>query len=151
MSGCHYDFIDFTILPGRERSTEDGRRLLRSRFAVLARFWEENKIWSTVLDDQAQVIVPEGCTGIAVHANHSLAPTRYVYVAAQVPSNLVTAFSDRPIEGTLQLNVPPGAYLSCWFAPETGRYFGWNACASTGVLSLQLPGIPNDVVAIIKG
>ncbi len=30
LSGCHYDFIDFSILPGRERSTEDGRRLLRA-------------------------------------------------------------------------------------------------------------------------
>ncbi len=150
-SGCHYDFIDFSILAGRERSTEDGRRLLRSRFGTLAHFWEENRIWSTSIDDQARAQAPERCTAVAVRHDRPPAFARYVYVAAEVPSDLATAFSHRPIEGTLLLNLPPGQYLTYWFAPETGRYFGWEAFHSTGRLSLQLPGTANDVVAVIKG
>lgn len=38
LSGRYYDFIDFSILAGRGRSTEDGRRLLCSRFGAQRAF-----------------------------------------------------------------------------------------------------------------
>ncbi len=78
------------------------------------------------------------------------AQVRYVYVAAEVPADLSIPFSDRAIEGELQLDLPEGDYLTYWFAPETGRYFGWQSYTSTGRLSLGLPGTTNDVVAVIK-
>jgi Cellulase (glycosyl hydrolase family 5) len=149
VSGCHYDFIDFSVLAGRERSTADGRRLLRGRFGTLARFWEENQIWSTVLDDGAEPTIPEGCT--AVVARDQRPPgTFYVYVAAEVSSDLAVPCVDRPVEGALEVIIPPGDYLSYWFAPETGRYFGWENRRNTGRLRLELPGTANDVVGLIK-
>ena len=151
LSGCHYDFIDFSILPGRERSTEDGRRLLRARFGTLARFWEENRIWSTVLGDQSKAEAPEGCTALVVRDGRAPAKVHYVYVAAEVPNDLAIPFSDKAIEGALRLDLPAGDYLTYWFAPGTGRYFGWQAHISAGRLSLELPGTANDVLAVIEG
>jgi hypothetical protein len=149
MSGCHYDFIDFSILAGRERSTADGRRLLRARFGTLAQFWEENQIWATVPDDAAQAAPPSGCTAVVARDDRSPS-TVYVYVAAEVPHDLAVPFDDRSVEGPLEVDLPSGDYLTYWFAPETGRYFGWENRRSTGRLQLELPGAPNDVVALIK-
>ncbi|HTT90245.1 MAG TPA: DUF6298 domain-containing protein [Acidimicrobiales bacterium] len=149
-SGCHYDYIDFSILAGRERSTADGRRLLRSRFGTLAAFWEENQIWSTTLDDNAAVKAPEGCTAVAAQDARTPLSRLYVYVAGEAPNDLAVPFTDVVVEGALELDLPSGDYLTYWFAPETGRYFGWENRKSTGRLQLQLPGTTNDVVALIK-
>ena len=150
LSGCHYDFIDFSILAGRERSTPDGRRLLRSRFGTLARFWEENQIWSSTLDDGSDVSTPEGLTAVVARDERSSLHTTYVYVAAEVPNDLTVPFTDRPVEGALEIGLPAGEYLKYWFAPETGRYFGWENGRNTDKLRLELPLTANDVVAIIK-
>jgi hypothetical protein len=151
LSNCHYNFIDFSILPGRERSSEDGRRLLRSRFGTLARFWEENRIWSTRIDDEAGAEAPEGCIALALRDERSATNARYVYVATEVSNDLTVPFSDRPVEGALQLNLPRGEYLTYWFAPGTGRYFGWETRPSAGRMQVQLPGTANDIVAVIRG
>ncbi len=148
LSGCHYDFIDFSILPGQERGTDDDRRLLRARFGTLARFWEENGIWATVIDDEAAVNAPAGCTALAVR--DPAAGARYVYVAAQTSADLTRPFAASPIEGELELNAPERQYLTYWFSPETGRYFGWELHRSSGRLRLTLPRVSNDVVAIVK-
>jgi hypothetical protein len=150
LSGCHYDYIDFSILAGRERSTADGRRLLRSRFGTLASFWEENQIWSTTLDDSTGVDVPEGCTAVVARDARSPLGPVYVYVAAEIPNDLAVPFTDRPVEGALELDLAAGDYLTYWFAPGTGRYFGWDNRRSTGRLRLQLPGTTNDVVSLVK-
>jgi hypothetical protein len=150
LSGCHYDYIDFSILAGRERSTPDGRRLLRSRFGTLAHFWEENQIWSTTLDDEAAVDAPVGCTAVRARDERSPMGPVYVYVAAEVPNDLAVPFTDRPVEGRLELDLSPGDYLTYWFAPGTGRYFGWENRHSTGRLQLELPGTANDTVVLIK-
>ncbi|HXW81699.1 MAG TPA: DUF6298 domain-containing protein, partial [Acidimicrobiales bacterium] len=150
LSGCHYDFIDFSILAGRERSTPDGRRLLRSRFGALARFWEENQIWATTLHDGPDAKAPEGCTAVVAQDERSPLNTTYVYVAAEVPNDLAVPFGDRPVDGALEIGLPPGEYLVYWFAPGTGGYFGWENTRNTGQLQLELPGTSNDVVAIIK-
>ncbi len=73
-----------------------------------------------------------------------------MYVAAEVPADLSMPFSDRAIEGDLQIDLPEGDYLTYWFAPETGRYFGWQSYTSAGRLTLRLPATPNDVAAVIK-
>ena len=119
LSGRYYDFIDFSILAGRGRSTEDGRRLLCSRFGALARFWEENRVWSTTIDQEVRAEAPEGCTALSVLDERSPTSARYIYVAGEVPNDLALPFSDRSIEGVLQLSLPPGEYLTYWFAPET--------------------------------
>ena len=74
--------------------------------------------------------VPEGCTAV-VAVTTTTGQVRYVYVAAEVPADLSIPFSDRAIEGELQLDLPGGDYLTYWFAPETGRYFGWQSYAGT--------------------
>jgi hypothetical protein len=149
-SGCHYDYIDFSVLAGRERSTPDGRRLLRSRFGSLAQFWEENHVWSTALDDGVVVEVPAGCTAVAARGQGSHPGPVYVYIAAEAANDLAVPFADRAVEGALALNLPPADYLTYWFAPETGRYFGWEDRHSTGRVQMQLPATANDVVAVIK-
>lgn len=148
LSGCHYDYIDFAILPGRERGSDDDRRLLRARFGALARFWSENAIWATVLDDEAAAQAPDGCTALAVRDN--AAGARYVYVAAQTSPDLTVPFAPVPIEGELELTAPEGEYLTYWFSPETGQYFGWAMHRSSGRLRLTLPPVSNDAVAIVK-
>lgn len=148
LSGCHYDFIDFAVRPGWERGTGDDRRLLRARFATLARFWAENSIWVTVIDDDAAARPPDGCTALAVR-DHA-AGTRYVYIAAQTSPDVTVPFAAVPIDGELELNVPEGQYLTYWFSPETGQYFGWATHRSPGRLQLRLPQASNDVVAIVK-
>ena len=156
LSGCYYDFIDFSILAGRERSTADGRRLLRSRFGTLALFWDENQIWSTTLDHGVEVQAPEGCTAVVARDERSSANTLYVYVAAEASSDLAVPFADRPLEGPLEISLPAGEYLTYWFAPGTGRYFGWETRhvaageQNAGRLQLDLPGTASDVVALIK-
>jgi hypothetical protein len=150
LSGCHYDYIDFSVLAGRERSTPDGRRLLRRRFGTLAHFWEENQIWSTIADDEGSVEVPAGCVAVVARDGRSSRGPVYVYVAAEVPSDLAVPFTDRAVEGTLALDLPPGGYLTYWFEPGTGRYFGWENRNSTGRTEMQLPGTANDAVAVIK-
>ena len=99
LSGCHYDYIDFSVLAGRERSTPDGRRLLRSRFGSLAQFWEENHVWSTAPDDEVVVEVPAGCTAVAARGQGSYPGPVYVYIAAEVPNDLAVPFADRAVEG----------------------------------------------------
>lgn len=148
LSGCYYDFIDFSILPGRERGTDDDRRLLRARFGALARFWAENGIWATVIDDEAAAQAPDGCTALAVRDPASGA--RYVYVAGQTSADVTVPFTAVPVGGELHLNVPEGQYLTYWFSPETGHYFGWETHRSSGQLRLTLPRATNDVVAVVK-
>ncbi len=150
LSGCYYDYIDFSVLAGRERSTPDGRRLLRRPFGTLAQFWEENQIWSATLDDAADATAPEGCTEVVARDKRSPLGAVYVYVAAEIPNDLAVPFTDRAVEGALGLNLAPGDYLTYWFAPATGRYFGWENRRSTGRVEMQLPGTANDVVAVIK-
>ena len=150
LSGCHYDFIDFSVLAGRERSTASGRRLLRGPFAALVHFWEENQVWATALEDEAGLAAPEGCTAVVARDKRTPLGAVFAYVAAEVPSDLAAPFTDRPLEGVLELSLPPGDYLAYWFAPATGRYFGWEKRHSTGAIGLRLPGTANDVAAIIK-
>jgi hypothetical protein len=116
---------------------------------MLVRFWEENQIWSTTYDEQAVLGAPEDCTVVAARDERS-PRTLYVYVAAQVPTDLTVPFADQTVEGTLELEVDPGDYLVYWFAPATGGYFGWETLRSMDWLRLQLPGTANDVVAIVR-
>ena len=119
-------------------------------------FGTRTRIWSTTLDHGVEVQAPEGCTAVVARDERSSANTLYVYVAAEASSDLAVPFADRPLEGPLEISLPAGEYLTYWFAPGTGRYFGWETRhvaageQNTGRLQLDLPGTASDVVALIK-
>lgn len=146
LSGCHYDYIDFAVRPGIERGPVDDQRGGRRWFAVLAHFWDENRIWRTSADDD----IAKAPAGLVAVGCRDDAGARYIYVAAQLSSDLAEPFQPVAVEGSLHLDLPSGDYLLYFFAPETGRYFGWRTVRSESGVSVDLPGTANDVIVVVQ-
>jgi hypothetical protein len=150
MSGCFYDCIDFSVLPGRERTKDGTTALLRTWFSILGRFWEENSLWLSRVDEGLVTGVSDGCVTVAARRDRGGSVSRYVYVATQLSNDLRLPHEDRPIEGSLLLGLPKGDHMVSWFLPETGIYTPSEPYRSEGEVELWPPGASNDVVAIVK-
>jgi hypothetical protein len=116
-SGCHYDYIDFSITAGSETGTVESNRLLRT--------------WMKHLSDFMQTID-------FVHAKpaHDLigqAPLHVVDSALALPDGGYVAYLaddrevadpgyGRPISGTIAVHLPRGHYHARFYAPTSGSF-----------------------------
>jgi hypothetical protein len=141
-SGCHYDYIDFSITAGSETGTVESNRLLRT--------------WMKHLSDFMQTID-------FVHAKpaHDLiaqAPPHVVDAALALPDGGYVAYladdrevSDpefgRPISGSVAVRIPKGDYRARFYSPTSGAF-----SSATGLegnerpVSLEIGPFTHDLV-----
>ena len=146
LSGCHYDYIDFSILPNLETGTPDSQRCIRTWMKHLSEFvhsmdlakarplrgWLKERPPNTV----EAVFAVEG-EDYAVY----LADEREI----EVPG------AGGPISGSLTLELPEGPFRMACFSPVTGLYSPW-AGIKGGRVDLMTPEFRHDlVVRVVRG
>jgi len=145
LSGAHYDYIDFSILPYLETGTPASQRAIRSWIGHLARFIHSVDLLrarplSDLLHGQ-----PE----------HTLASVLAVpgedyclYLADE--RELEVPGAGEPIRGEIVLDLPPGEYLAACYSPETGLYSPAAPLAGGAGTRLGLPEFQHDLVVRIR-
>ena len=129
LCGAHYDYIDFSIQPWLEEGTDASQRAIRLWFRHLSSFVHD-------LDLVAGRPLPSVATGTPDHTVAVVfgvladsVTDLAVYIAdARELSGARDLFSEpvhgagEPINGQLQLSLPPGEYTARRYDPESGNY-----------------------------
>lgn len=150
LCGCHYDLIDFSIVPGFSRGSPGARRGVRRWFGLLNRFVEENGLASSRPAPELVRAEPEGsCVTAARVGGGNGSTTAVFYVATEAEVDLVEGYRPAVGEGRLELSGSLAGAEICFFAPATGRYFGWRRGGHGPVITL--PRFVEDIVVVVTG
>jgi Family of unknown function (DUF6298) len=145
LSGCHYDYIDFSIGVGREAGTEESRRQIRSWMCHLSEFIRGFDVvharpdvaWLAVDAPEASV------TGLAV------AGTAYAGYVADAREFDQPGHGE-PIGGGLHLSLPPGRFHVAAYSPVAGQHSPAIAVAGGAPVTLELPLFRHDLAILVR-
>lgn len=143
LSGCHYDYIDFSIVAGQEAGTDLSRRTIRAWMQHLSAFIHGLDLLSG----------RPGADWLHVESEHVVVATFGTdteYVAYIADGREV----DEPgygsaIVGSTTLTLPPGDFALATFSPTTGAWSPWVAIQD-GSARAQLPPFQHDVVLVAR-
>ncbi len=141
LSGCHYDYIDFSITVGNETGTAASRAAIRTWMGYLSTFMNS-------FDYVHAHVQPDW---IGQH------PRNLVVAGLAVPSKDYVAYlgdarelddpaAGSPIEGAVSLNLPVGNYLVSLYSPVAGQASPGIAVKGGAPTSLTLPRFTQDIV-----
>jgi hypothetical protein len=155
LTGGHYDYIDFSIIPYLETGTPASQQHIRSWMLYLSRFIHSFDLAQArplpdVVSAQPAFTLPVvfGVAGqdYAVY----LADERELPAARDlVDDTLQSADAGAPISGSLTLNLPPGNYTAACYDPQTGQYSP-AVPFSGGPVTLPLPVFCHDLAVRIR-
>ena len=140
MSGCHYDYIDFSIAVGNEAGTPASRAAIRTWMQHLSEFMESfDYVHSKPANDwvgdyPARLVVSYLSTGSDFAAY--LADAR----------ELTDPGAGDAIDGEIALMLPPGSYDVSLYSPVTGEYSPAVAVPGGEKYTLKLPTFQQDIV-----
>ena len=144
LSGGHYDYIDFSILPGRETGTTGAQRHIRTWFKHLSEFVHS-------MDLARARTMPGWLREQPTHtveAVFGVAGEDYaVYLADE--RELTEPGAGEPIQGALSFTLPDAKYQVACYAPATGLYSPWLDLEG-GPVRFATPAFPHDLVVRIK-
>jgi hypothetical protein len=156
MTGNHYDYIDFSILPRRETGTPDSRACIRSWMAHLSTFMHSlDPARSRPLPDLVKSVPPgalEACFGIvdecvAVY----LADERELPAARDLPSDeQPDPAAGTPIAGEIILDLPPGPFGVSVFDPKSGLYSPAVRVEGGAGAAVDVPAFVHDTVMVFR-
>jgi len=140
-SGCHYDYIDFSITVGSEKGTKASQAGIRTWMQHLSEFMAAYDFIHSK---------PE-TDWIAEHPEHlvvsALVTSGHDYIAYLADSREVSdPAAGQPIEGRAVLNLPPGAYDVSLYSPTTGEFSPAVQMAGGSKEVITLPHFTNDLV-----
>lgn len=145
LSGCHYDYIDFSIVVGREAGTDESRRKIRSWMKHLSDFMRGFDVarsrpdasWLGV-DAPAALI-----TGLAV-------PGREYAAYLADARELDEPGQGEPLPGRLRLTLPPGRFDLCLYSPVSGEYSPAITARGGATVELELPPFRHDLAILAR-
>ena len=153
LSGAHYDYIDFSILPWLETGTPESQRHIRTWMGYLSAFIHSLDLvrarpLSGFLTSQPEntleaVFCVEG-EDICIY----LADERELPAARGLTD--VTPGAGRPISGEIAFDLPEGSYEVASYDPKTGQYSqGMNIAGGEGT-HLSVASFVHDTVIRVQ-
>jgi len=141
MSGCHYDYIDFSITVGSETGTTASQAGIRSWMEHLSKFM-------TTFDFIHSKLAPDW---IPVYPEHlvlsSLSSSNRDYVAYLADSReLGEPGAGDAISGSITLSLPAGNYDVSLYSPATGLYSPAITVTGGGKISVAIPQFKQDLL-----
>ncbi len=145
MSGCHYDYIDFSITVGNETGTPASNRAIRTWMQHLSDYMStldfiHSKPDTTWIREFPMNLV---VSGLAISGSDFIA---YLADARE----LSDPAAGSPIEGNLSLSLPPGDYDVSLYSPVTGVSSPAIAIKGGSPSALALPSFRQDIVIRAK-
>ena len=145
MSGCHYDYIDFSIINYCETGTAESQRCIRSWMSHLSQFVRSVDLVNARPMRAFLKQLPEH----TLDAVLAVAGRDYcIYLADE--RELDQPGAGREISGNIVLELPTGSYQMATFSPVTGLYSPWLAVEARGPLDLELPVFKHDLIVRIR-
>lgn len=144
LCGCHYDYIDFSIAPGREAGTPESQRHIRAWMGHLSEFVHSlDLLTMRPLEGwlkQAPLHTIEAVLG---------APGNdyCIYLADAREAGEIGL--GHPLEGRLQFDLPMGWYRTACYSPSTGLYSPWHFLRGGSLIRLALPPFEHDIAVRI--
>lgn len=116
LSGCHYDYIDFSITVGSESGTPASQAAIRSWMQHLSEFMDSFDYVHSKLETAWITAMPEHliASGLSASGEDFVA-----YLADAREVNDPTA--GEPIAGKVAVMLPPGTYDLSLYSPVTGE------------------------------
>lgn len=168
LSGGHYDYIDFSILPGMETGTPASNRAIRTWMGWLATFMHSldllraHPLPDLLKSQPAHILeigfgVPGEDLVIYLADERELTSARRpsdlaTMMPGVVPSELIgiSAKAGQPISGEIVLDLPTGSYTVACFDPKTGQYSPAILLQGGANTRLTLPTFVHDLVVRIR-
>ena len=141
LSGCHYDYIDFSITVGNESGTQASRAGIRSWMQHLSEFKDTFDFVHSKPDADWISTYPEHLTLSALSASGR----DYIAYLAD-DRELTNPAAGAPVSGKVSLALPAGAYDVSLYSPMTGEYSPAVEVRGGEKASLTLPAFHQDVV-----
>ncbi len=141
LSGCHYDYIDFSITVGSERGTAASQRAIRVWMQHLSEFMASFDFIHSGLASSWIANYPQHLTA------SSLSVSERDYVAYLADSREVgDPAAGEPMGGSVTLSLPDGIYDVRLYSPVTGEYSPAIEVKGGGRSALVLPAFKDDLV-----
>jgi hypothetical protein len=141
LSGCHYDYIDFSITVGSEAGTAASRAQIRSWFEHLSDFMASFDFEHSRLDDSWIGGYPDHLVASALAANG-----RDFIAYLGDARELDDPGAGQPIAGSVSLALPPGSYNVSLYSPVTGQASPAIRIEGGKKAVLALPAFTQDIV-----
>jgi hypothetical protein len=140
MSGCHYDYIDFSITVGNEAGTPASRAAIRSWMQHLSEFMASSDYVHSKPANE----------WVAAHPDHLVVSSLasggdYVAYLADA-RELTDPGAGDTIAGDVSLVLPQGSYDVSLYSPVTGEYSPGIAVQGGGKYVMKLPEFKQDMV-----
>jgi hypothetical protein len=143
LSGCHYDYIDFSIINYCEAGTPDSQRCIRTWMKHLSEFVHSvnlararplaGRLKAQPLHTVESVLAVEG-------EDYS------IYLADE---RELGDGAGEPMAGEIVLDLPPGDYQAACYSPLSGLYSPSAAVAGGAGIRLGLPTFEHDIAVRI--
>jgi hypothetical protein len=141
LSGCQYDYIDFSITVGNETGTSASRAAIRSWMQHLSEFMDSFDYVHAKLAPQWIAHAPRDLVASGLSAS---AQDYVAYLADGRELDDRTAGS--PIEGSVSLALPPGEYEVSLFSPVSGEYSPATEVHGGEPVIVTIPPFRQDIV-----
>lgn len=144
LSGCHYDYIDFSIVAGQEAGTEQSRRTIRTWMQHLTAFLHSRDLVSSRPGIDWLRDVPPNVL-VATFGSPNCDYVAYLADSREIDD----ADYGKPITGSATISVPAGRFGLATFSPTSGAWSPWIALQD-GNVSLELPSFQHDLVLVAR-
>jgi hypothetical protein len=144
LSGCHYDYIDFSILAGQEAGTPASRQAIRAWMQHLTKFVHERDLvnarpgldWVDALPSNVLVVT------------FGVGDREYVaYLADR--REIDEAGYGEPLTGSATIALPAGRFGLATFSPTSGAWSAWMPIPG-GSAKIELPSFQHDLVLVAR-
>ncbi|MBM7567620.1 DUF6298 domain-containing protein [Paenibacillus sacheonensis] len=145
LSGCHYDYIDFSINIYVETGTPESQRHIRTWLKHLSEYLHGlDLVRARPLTD---VVAEEPAHTLAVV--FGIPGEDYsIYLADE--RELADAGAGEPLETELRVRLPEGAYRVSCYSPVTGMGSPWIRIEGDANTRLSLPEFQHDLVVRVR-
>jgi len=144
MCGCHYDYIDFSLICGQEAGTPESRAGIRTWMKHLSEFVHTiDLVRARPLPGLLSEQPPHTLESVLAVAGEDYC----VYLADA--RELTEPGCGEPIQGCISLELPAGEYQVSCFSPVTGMSSPALAIGG-GAFSIKLPVFRHDIVVRFK-
>jgi hypothetical protein len=140
LTGCHYDYIDFSITVGNEAGTPASRAAIRTWMQHLSEFKDSFDFVHSKLDKDWIVAYPQHlvASGLSASGRDYIA-----YLADD--RELADSTAGEPISGSLSIALPAGSYILSLYSPVTGEYSPGIEVRSGEKTLVTLPPFTQDI------
>ena len=144
LSGCHYDYIDFSITVGREAGTLASQAAIRTWMQHLSEFMSSVDIRHAQLST-AWIHWISGSSQDLVVSGMFTADGDYVAYLADA-REVTDQRAGAKIRGSVTLSLPPGEYAVGLYSPVSGEYSPMLTMKGGMPNELALPEFTEDIV-----